>query len=169
MTTTRDRVLVAALACWWVAMTAGNLPWVDPKEVRARERWGSLIPNWKFFTPNPIAFDDHLRVRTVAPDGAAGPWRDAAPIPSRAWRHAVWFPMRRRDRALSNILPGVGQAAAKRDILSASAALRVLDGIAAHVVRQQDPAATAYQFSILRCRGEGGRQTEPYVSSVRPL
>jgi hypothetical protein len=172
MTAERDpraTALVVALAGWWVAMAAGNLPWVDPKRVRARERWGSLVPNWKFFTPNPIAHDDYLHVRTVAADGALGEWQDAAPVPLRAWRHAVWFPVRRRDRALSNILPNVGRAAAKRDMGLAAAELRVLDGMAAHLVRDRYPDATAYQFSVLRCRGEGGRQSRPYQSSTRPL
>ena len=87
----------------------------------------------------------------------------------RAWRHAVWFPGRRRDRALSNILPGVTRAAAKGDMTAAAAELRVLDGMAAHFVRRHDPDAVAHQFSVLRCRGEGGQRTRPYVSSVRPL
>ena len=171
MTPARDRrttALVVVLAGWWVAMTAGNLPWVDPKRVRERERWGSLIPNWKFFTPYPITFDDYLHVRTVQADETVGPWQDAAPIPLREWRHGVWFPMRRRDRALSNVLPNVGRAA-KRDIMAAAAELRLLDGVAGHFVRRQFPDAVAYQFSILRCRGEGGRQSRPYISSVRPL
>jgi hypothetical protein len=172
MTPARDRrttALVVGLAGWWVAMAAGNLPWVDPKQVRARERWGSLIPNWKFFTPNPISFDDYLHVRTVAADQTVGPWQDASPVPLREGRHAVWFPARRRDRALSNVLPNVGRAAAKRDIMAAAAELRLLDGMAGHFVRRQAPDAVAYQFSILRCRGEYGLRTRPYISSVRPL
>ncbi|WP_337832912.1 DUF5819 family protein [Pseudonocardia sp. TMWB2A] len=172
MTALRDpraTVLVALLATWWVVMSAGNLPWVDPKQVRRHERWGSVVPNWKFFTPNPISYDDYLHVRTVAGDGSVGPWFDAAPVASRTVRHVVWFPDRRRDRALSNILPAVGRAATKGDMTPAAAELRVLDGMAAHAVRDRSPHVPAYQFSVLRCRGEGGPQNRQYVSSVRPL
>ncbi|MCC9704892.1 hypothetical protein E4N62_06260 [Streptomyces sp. MNU76] len=102
-------------AAWRIAgaaMLAVTLAGQHPIELFSRFRSKdtlSLVPNWKFFAPNPCMHDSHFLYRTVDADGDASPWQDSFAAETRKPQHIVWFPTRRADKsvfdACSDILP----------------------------------------------------------------
>lgn len=78
---------------------AGQHPLPEFSRVRVRDVF-SLLPNWRFFAPNPATSDYHFLYRTVDADGTASPWHDASGIEEREPLHILWFPTRRADKAV---------------------------------------------------------------------
>ncbi|MEH0432866.1 hypothetical protein QBB34_42360 [Streptomyces stelliscabiei] len=87
---------------------AGQHPFEQFSRFRAKDVL-SLVPNWRFFAPNPCMHDSHFLYRTVDADGNASPWQDAFATETRKPQHIVWFPTRRADKgmvdACADILP----------------------------------------------------------------
>lgn len=156
----RAVVLAGVLVTWFWAMAAGNLPSPALDRVRDLDRWGGLVPSWRLFAPVPVAHDRHLYYRLVGRGGGTGDWCEVAPPADRSWSHAVWFPDRRRDKALSDLT---------RELLSltetpgapvaGSPPYRVLRGMAEAAVRAAAPgrAGPRYQFAVASRAGHADR------------
>ncbi|BBC29811.1 uncharacterized protein SGFS_011050 [Streptomyces graminofaciens] len=67
--------------------------------VRTRDIF-SMLPNWRFFAPNPAMYDYHFLYRTVHADGSASTWHDISGIEDRKPMHLIWFPTRRADKSV---------------------------------------------------------------------
>jgi hypothetical protein len=70
-----------------------------------------LIPEWKFFAPNPARGDFHLLYRDRLADGTLTPWTEVAPGEPRRWWNIVWNPGRRGRKALFDAGVEIGQEA----------------------------------------------------------
>ena len=127
-------------AAMLVVTVAGQHPFEQFSRFRAKDVL-SLVPNWRFFAPNPCMHDSHFLYRTVDAAGNASPWHDGFTTETRKPQHIVWFPTRRADKGVSDacadILPTLefgGFEAAARFTVS-----RLPDGhrapAAAHQVR----------------------------------
>ncbi|WP_247222985.1 hypothetical protein [Streptomyces scabiei] len=95
-------------AAMLVVTVGGQHPFEQFSRFRAKDVL-SLVPNWRFFAPNPCMHDSHFLYRTVDADGNAAAWQDAFATETRKPRHIVWFPTRRADKgivdACADILP----------------------------------------------------------------
>lgn len=95
-------------AAMLVVTVAGQHPFEQFSRFRSKDIL-SLVPNWRFFAPNPCMHDSHFLYRTVDADGNASPWHDAFTTETRKPQHIVWFPTRRADKgvfdACADILP----------------------------------------------------------------
>lgn len=60
----------------------------------------ALIPEWRFFAPNPGRHDFHLLFRDKFRDGAVGPWTEIAPIDGRRLWNVVLNAGKRKNKAL---------------------------------------------------------------------
>lgn len=136
--------------------------------VRRADRLGVLIPNWRFFAPEPARHDFHVVYRTVSGDGVVSAWRDASPPAARRWRHAAYFPERRRDKALSDVCAEVGVRAARGDV-STAVPYRILREFVAATVRH-GVAETAgaeemsgFQFALIRYSGYDDKEDPQHV------
>ncbi|EKX67238.1 DUF5819 family protein [Streptomyces ipomoeae] len=67
--------------------------------VRTRDVF-SMLPNWRFFAPNPAMYDYHFLYRTVHADGSTSNWHDISGIEDRKPMHIIWFPTRRADKSV---------------------------------------------------------------------
>lgn len=60
----------------------------------------ALIPEWRFFAPNPGRHDFHLLYRDKFADGSLTEWTEIAPILHRRLLNMLYNPNRRRNKAL---------------------------------------------------------------------
>ncbi|MFM9699757.1 hypothetical protein [Streptomyces europaeiscabiei] len=162
-------------AAMLVVTVAGQHPFEPFSRFRSKDVL-SLVPNWRFFAPNPCVHDSHFLYRTVDADGNASPWHDAFSTETRKPQHIVWFPTRRADKgvfdACADILPTLefgGFEAASRapGYRMVTEHLRVL-------IRSQGPVAgevRGFQFALARATGYDTRHRPElvFVSPFVPL
>ncbi|WP_019202182.1 DUF5819 family protein [Tsukamurella sp. 1534] len=136
--------------------------------VRRADRLGVLIPNWRFFAPEPARHDFHVVYRVATAGGTVSPWADASPPAARRWRHAVFFPERRRDKALSDVCTEVGIGASRGDV-SDAVPYRLLRGFVGSAVRREhggrtgQDAVTGFQFALIRYPGYDDSEDPQHV------
>ncbi|AXK34880.1 hypothetical protein DVA86_21745 [Streptomyces armeniacus] len=91
------------LAGWFVATVVSQHPGGGHNRIRRLDKTGSgmLIPNWRFFAPNPAVEDRHFLYRLASEDMTRHTeWREVQPIAQRRLAHAFWFPDRRSEKAI---------------------------------------------------------------------
>jgi hypothetical protein len=98
-----EALATAGLGAWLVATAASQHPHRAFDRFRDYDPTGLFVPNWRFFAPEPAQHDFHLLHRVLTADGEQTPWSETRQITPRAWRHAAWFPDRRRDKAMFDI------------------------------------------------------------------
>ncbi|GAQ68221.1 hypothetical protein [Streptomyces scabiei] len=162
-------------AAMLVVTVAGQHPFEQFSRFRAKDVL-SLVPNWRFFAPNPCMHDSHFLYRTVDADGNAAAWQDAFATETRKPRHIVWFPTRRADKgivdACADILPtlefgGFEGAARTPGYRMVTEHLRVL-------IRSRGPVPAdvrGFQFALAKDTGYDTRHRPSllFVSPFVPL
>jgi hypothetical protein len=93
----------AGLGAWLVATAAGQHPHRAFDRVREWDPIGVLLPDWRFFAPEPAKHDFRVLHRLVTADGGVTPWRETTRIAPRAWHHTLWCPSRRHDKAMFDL------------------------------------------------------------------
>jgi hypothetical protein len=66
----------------------------------------ALLPEWKFFAPNPARGDFHLLYRDRLPSGL-GPFTEIRFLEPRPWWACFWNPQRRSGKALFDAVIGL--------------------------------------------------------------
>ncbi|WP_149823166.1 hypothetical protein [Streptomyces tailanensis] len=162
-------------AAMLVVTVAGQHPFEQFSRFRSKDLL-SLVPNWKFFAPNPCMHDSHFLYRTVNADGNTSAWHDSFTAETRKPQHIVWFPTRRADKgihdACADILPTLefrGFAAA-----SHSPGYRLITEHLRVLIRSQGPVAEevrGFQFALARATGYDTRHRPDllFVSPFVPL
>lgn len=173
-----------ALAAWFWATVASSHPSDMFGRVRRRDRLGLALPNWRFFAPYPARVDYALIYRVEEPDGTPSPWRYAMEPILRTWTHTVWFPGRRRSKALFDVvaeLLTVAQRLTPRggmtgEVLDAYPSYAALRDFTESVVRRRHAGGelpAGFQFAAIEhCGYDEHEQPEPVylmVSSFVPL
>lgn len=115
-----------------------------------------VIPDWRFFAPNPGTHDTHLSYRTLSHDGETSEWHDISFVTERRAVHAVWFPARRLSKSVFDVctqLNGrVDQGFTKARRMPA---YRLLVGHIRHRVRRSPDMGRVkgFQFAFFRTAG----------------
>lgn len=150
----RRLVVTGGLAAWLAATVAGQHPSRVFHGLRRHDPLGLALPTWRFFAPEPGRHDFAVAYRVVGSDGSEGPWQDATTILDRAPVQAVWFPERRREKALLDACAALqaGRGMRGSDIGTAPA-YRILQGCAVRAARAAHPSATSIRFGVLRTAG----------------
>jgi len=60
----------------------------------------AVVPEWKFFAPNPAQGDFHLLYRDHLSEGTVTPWTEIHIGATRSWCCVLWNPRRRQTKAL---------------------------------------------------------------------
>ncbi|MFC4493859.1 hypothetical protein ACFPA8_06890 [Streptomyces ovatisporus] len=63
----------------------------------------SVVPNWRFFAPNPGVHDSHLLYRTLSVDDETSEWIQLPLNPERTLLQAFWFPDRRLGKSIFDV------------------------------------------------------------------
>jgi hypothetical protein len=108
----------------------------------------SLVPEWKFFAPNPAQGDYILLYRDQLADGTVTPWTEVALAQKRRWWNAAWNPGKRANKALFDAMVEVSsEASLYPEILVGSVAYLTLLNYISSLGRFARPSFT--QFMIL--------------------
>lgn len=103
-----------AIVSGWVLLTGMNQ---HPNRAfdfaRTWDSSGMLLPNWRFFAPNPAVHDFRVAHRVMFEDESVSAWIDTRVIPERRWYNAFYFPTRRRDKGITDIAGTMTEALSK--------------------------------------------------------
>jgi hypothetical protein len=108
----------------------------------------SLVPEWKFFAPNPAQGDYILLYRDQLANGSITQWTEVSLAQKRRWWNVVWNPGKRANKALFDAVVEVSsEASLYPEILAGSIAYLTLLNYVSNLGRFARPAFT--QFMIL--------------------
>ena len=97
------KAVCAGFGGWLLATAASQHPHRAFDRCRDFDPTGLLVPNWRFFAPEPAKHDFHLLHRVLTADERQTQWQETTPISPRRSVHAVFFPARRREKAMFDI------------------------------------------------------------------
>lgn len=108
----------------------------------------SLVPEWKFFAPNPAQGDYVLLYRDQLADGTITPWTEVALAQNRHWWNVLWNPGKRANKALFDAIVEVSSEATHHPgALAGTVSYLTLLNYVSSLARFSPPAFT--QFMIL--------------------
>jgi hypothetical protein len=99
-------LVIAMFAIWVVATVGVQLPRLRPW-LQARS-FSILIPEYRFFAPNPAEGDFHLLFRDIYKDGTTTVWTELCLLKPRRLSHAIWNPEKRPRKALFDCVAQLG-------------------------------------------------------------
>ncbi|WP_205695529.1 hypothetical protein [Conexibacter sp. SYSU D00693] len=161
--------LSGALGGWLLATAASQHPHRLFDGLRRFDRLGLVLPNWRFFAPEPAQHDFHLLHRVVTADGATTPWEETAPIASRRWAHVVFFADRRREKGMfdvaNEVITVLGQPSS--DVTKTVAFELLRNRVEVEVLRRHGdgPRPKGFQFLVARHTGYDESGDPDYVLS----
>lgn len=167
MTLARDAVNTAVsvgLAGWVVGTALNQHPNRVFDFARSADRTGMLVPNWRFFAPNPAIHDFRIAHRVLFHDGSVGDWEDTRVVPQRTWWNSFWFPGRRRDKGITDLVGALTEnLMSGADRLERTTPFRVLaELVRAEVTRRESVRiATIEGFQFVIGRDAGFDEEEP--------
>lgn len=173
----KERITVAAMAAWLVVTVVSQHPDRGFDKLRKADPIGLLIPNWRFFAPEPAVDDTHLLYRFHSPEtGEYSQWYSANQAQQRKLVHAFWFPGRREEKAVFDVTAGLlsnvnsGISASETRQLSA---FSLLSNYVRRAADRDHPLAESPEFSQVQwliARFSGYSEVEDvaydYVSPV---
>ncbi|MGC5000830.1 hypothetical protein [Streptomyces sp. DT195] len=98
--TAARRLAVYGTLSMWLSLTLLEQLQKGTKVNRRVDPLSAVIPNWRFFGPQPAMHDCHLLYRDELEGGEMTAWREVDVIEERRSSHMVWHPNRRREKAL---------------------------------------------------------------------
>ncbi|WGD37474.1 hypothetical protein [Lysinibacter sp. HNR] len=122
---------------------------------RAADKLGFWLPNWRFFAPEPAQNDYHLLHRTLDREEKESPWQDTYSVTPRKVRHIAWFPDRRTDKGLFDVISEIIPTLQKsQDFITTRPAYRILENFIRHRLNATTGAAlVGFQFMIVSSTG----------------
>ena len=165
----------AGLAAWFGVTTFCQHPERMFDGLRRYDRVGALIPNWRFFAPEPAQHDFHVLHRVLMADGEQTEWQLTSTIAARSWKDWIWFPARRQEQALFDICSDLimHMSLRTRDLTDTSGFI-MLKGLVRRIVLAQyaeTAVPSGFQFVIARYTGYDEDNDPEYVlvSAFVPL
>jgi hypothetical protein len=130
----------------------------------------SLVPNWRFFAPNPGIHDSHLLYRTLSAGDETSEWLQLPLHQKRTVWQAVWFPDRRLGKSIFDVgdelLRHLGEGL---PVLTTLPSYRVLVGYLRREIRESQDAGSVkgFQFAFARSTGYDMSE-EPEMMFISP-
>jgi len=172
MTALRDYAILAVLAAWIIASITAQA-----RNSRLRKtRWNdffNLLPNYRFFSPEPVSFDHKIVYRILRDDTAASPWIPLSipPRPRYCW---LWNPHQRMATGVNDVVHLLFRHAQDNfwgSRLHVSLPYIVILNHLSFIVRSKypemiaDPEKVAVEFAITRVAGfEAGEELVVFKS-----
>ncbi|KMS87533.1 DUF5819 family protein [Prauserella rugosa] len=94
------KALYGLFATWFGLTVVGQKLYRDPRRRSAWDKLCLVIPDWRFFAPNPGVHDQHLLMRDQLTDGTLTPWQEISHVEERTLLHALWHPHRRAEKTV---------------------------------------------------------------------
>jgi hypothetical protein len=160
--------VVAIFAAWLLCSILVYIPRLR-RPIRNYDIFG-LVPEWRFFAPNPGRTDFHLLYRDKYRDGTLSNWTEVAAIGNRRVWNMLYNPMRRRNKALFDCMQEFSRHVNERDpVLELSIPYLTLLNYVSCLFR--NPLPEQVQFLLMYSAGEqADKDPEPlYVSGFHRL
>jgi hypothetical protein len=152
-----EQVACAGFGAWFLATVASQHPHRVFDRMRDFDPTGVLVPNWRFFAPEPAQHDFHVLHRVLLADGEQTPWTETTKIAPRTWLHAVWFPDRRREKAMFDVCNELVMLMSSPGVeLTATAPFELIRDLVELTVRDAyagGPPPEGFQFVVARHTG----------------
>lgn len=161
-----DRALTLGFATWLVVTALSQHPDRSFDRLRRLDKTGTgvMIPNWRFFAPNPAVQDQHFLYRLANEDRTEHTeWRAVYEIEPRRAIHSIWFPARRMEKGIFDVastLLGNRAAAVPTEIRAAEAAVSLVNEFVRTRITPE-PGFPYFQVLLVRYSG--------YDHSEQPL
>lgn len=130
----------------------------------------SLVPNWRFFAPNPGVHDSHLLYRTLSVDEETSEWIQLPLHQERSARQMIWFPKRRLGKSIFDVgdelVRHLGEGF---QVLTTLPSYNVLVGYLRREIRESQDAGRVkgFQFAFARSTGYDMSE-EPEMMFISP-
>lgn len=162
------------LASWFLVSVLSQHPQRSFDRFRKFDKIGLVIPNWRFFAPEPAVHDFHVLYRFQDREGQIVPWSEAFSVEERRLRHAVWFPGRRREKAVFDVaIDLMSLLAANEQTRQQTPSYQLISSAIRRSIRQNPDASEAeyFQFMVVLYSGydESGEPQYRFVSSRVPV
>jgi hypothetical protein len=167
--------LAASLGGWMLATLLSQHPHRGFDRLREHEPFGLLLPNWRFFAPEPSQHDYHVLHRVLTAEGQQTEWVESIELVARTWGQTVWFPKRRQGKAVSDIATELLQIFSTTSVdVSVTVPYRLLRDHVELLVREEwreRPLPQGFQFLIARHTGHDEAHDPEYLlaSAFVPL
>lgn len=171
----RRGVVYTALGLWFAGTALKNEPTRKWRWSERIDPVALVLPDWRFFAPNPGVHDNHILFRDELPDGEVTDWQEVTVVRQRKLSHIVWYPDRREEKiffdAINEIAKTVHDERMKDpgDVQITCAYLFLLNYLTHHVEHHDKAIKT--QFLITRSDGRA-EQEEPlilFLSNLHPV
>ncbi|NUP45500.1 MAG: hypothetical protein HOY76_52850 [Streptomyces sp.] len=153
-----------------VTTLAAQHPHLVFDRARTRDLY-SMVPNWRFFAPNPAVHDFHYTYRTLDLDGTTSEWSEIEMIAPRRLHQAFWFASRRPEKAVFDICTAILQEAQKGGVRQAQnlSAYQVLIAFVRRTIHEEQGGKPlkGFQFAVVRAAGHD-REEPPETLFVSP-
>jgi hypothetical protein len=143
----KECFLFAVLGTWLVLSALRQIQRVKPSWIRRLDPF-RLVPNWRFFGPNPLTWDYRLYLRFVDASGAWSKWTDITPNKNRGKLAFIWNPQRRPRKVFFSACRRI-LAYRKSDIRQCSGHKVIIEHVLA---KPRSQFGSRRQFEIARCR-----------------
>ncbi|AAT89665.1 hypothetical protein Lxx19450 [Leifsonia xyli subsp. xyli str. CTCB07] len=129
------------------------------------------MPDWRFFAPRPMTTDVLLFARTLDVAGETSPWVPLTRYPRRSATQLLFFPDRRRSKALLDVTNlFLNQLAANPGAVERLPMYRLLADRARVLLEPFDAGVLGFQFCVVKDNGhEGGDIDIPFISGYLSL
>ncbi|MBF0688246.1 MAG: hypothetical protein IR158_10865 [Cellulomonas sp.] len=153
----RFGAVVAVLSAWFIASAVKQEPTRRLTALDKLEGVGIVLPEWRFFAPNPGVHDTHLLYRDQLEDGTLTPWRECFPAEQRRLVQIFWHPDRRAEKVVMDAIGEIIRTLdsgilEKKEDLQVTITYLVLLNYATHGC-EHPPGARRTQFLIARSTG----------------
>jgi len=131
--------------------------------------FSALFPNWRFFAPTPAQHDYHILYRTLNREGETSSWRMVEVIVGRKLPQIFWFPGRRPEKAIFDIVTElITQLDKGFSSLKKMPSYRMLCAFLRDRIRDDGAAENVKGFQFTLVRATGFEESEPEVIFVSP-
>ena len=93
----------------WFGLTVAQQFKKRPRWLTAVDPTNVFVPVSTFFAPNPGIHDTHLLIREQLADGTLTDWAEEGVAEKRTLRHALWHPVRRKEKVLFDVAAELSQ------------------------------------------------------------
>ncbi|MGW6599574.1 DUF5819 family protein [Streptomyces sp. NPDC055036] len=158
---------IGGLAAWFTLTMLSQHPKREFDRLAEYDKSGIAVPNWRFFAPEPAQHDYHVLLRTETADGRQTDWAEASAITPRRPVQMVWFPGRRREKALFDVCHELIAVMRKSGgDLTRTTGYRMLRNAVARSVREttgDGAPPRGFQFVVARHTGHDTDHEPDYV------
>lgn len=166
-----EALVVLALGLWITVTALSQHPQRAFDRFRDYDPTSVYLPNWRFFAPEPARNDYEIGYRVKHVNGEVSAWSPARSFTERKPHHLLWFPKRREDKAVFDVVSRLlMDLRARGEGLVHSIDYRLLRNHVKRHVREVESQVAGFQFCFARSEGYAEGDLEVlFISPYEPL